>query len=301
MSTPDRLDVRFASGDADCAAWLFLPDGDGPHAVVVLGHGLGGVKELRLDAFAQRFRAAGYAALVFDYRHFGNSGGQPRQLLDIGRQLQDWASALAWVRSDPRFDAGRIVLWGTSFGGGHVGLTASRDHGVAAVVAQCPFTDGIASARVKDKVSALRTGVRAFRDLVGSALGREPVMIATYGPPRSAALMSAPGTIEGHRALVPPGYSERGEVAARFGLQITRHRPGRRFGDIACPALFVLCDRDNLAPADAAAKHAARAPRAEIVHLDRGHFDIYVGDGFEEAVAIELDFLRRHVPADSPP
>ncbi|MGX9145996.1 hypothetical protein [Mesorhizobium sp. 128a] len=49
-----------------------------------MAHGLGGIKEMRLDAFAERFSDAGYACLVFDYRNFGASEGAPRQLLDIG-------------------------------------------------------------------------------------------------------------------------------------------------------------------------------------------------------------------------
>jgi len=51
----------------------------------VLAHGFGGVREARLDAFAERFGDAGLAALVFDYRYFGASTGEPRQLIDIGR------------------------------------------------------------------------------------------------------------------------------------------------------------------------------------------------------------------------
>ncbi len=49
-----RRDVRFPSGDGTCAGWLFDPPGSddarsGP--IVVLGHGLGGVKEMRLDDY----------------------------------------------------------------------------------------------------------------------------------------------------------------------------------------------------------------------------------------------------------
>jgi fermentation-respiration switch protein FrsA (DUF1100 family) len=97
LAAPDRTDVSFASGDAVCAAWLYLPprvDGE-PGPAIVLGHGLGAVKEMRLDAYAERFAGAGYACLAFDYRHFGASGGEPRQLLDIGRQLEDWRAAVA--------------------------------------------------------------------------------------------------------------------------------------------------------------------------------------------------------------
>ena len=73
---------------------------------------------MRLDAYAERFCAAGYACLVFDYRNFGDSEGQPRQLLDIGMQLADWAAAMAYAQTPGAIDQKRIGLWGTSFGGG---------------------------------------------------------------------------------------------------------------------------------------------------------------------------------------
>ena len=68
-------------------------------ACVVLGHGWSGTREQRLDAYAERFAQAGFAALVFDYRHFGASEGEPRQLLDIRRQQEDSAAALAYART----------------------------------------------------------------------------------------------------------------------------------------------------------------------------------------------------------
>ena len=84
-----RRDVAFNSSGDECRAWLFMPDAERP-PLVILGHGLGATREYGLEPYAQRFAAAGIAALVFTYRHFGDSGGQPRQLLDIERQLGDW-------------------------------------------------------------------------------------------------------------------------------------------------------------------------------------------------------------------
>ncbi|MBE7161947.1 MAG: alpha/beta hydrolase, partial [Williamsia herbipolensis] len=80
-----------------CAGWLYRAEAaDGERRpIVVLGHGLGAVKEMRLDAYAERFADAGYHALAFDYRHFGASGGEPRQLLDVDRQREDWHAAIA--------------------------------------------------------------------------------------------------------------------------------------------------------------------------------------------------------------
>jgi dipeptidyl aminopeptidase/acylaminoacyl peptidase len=112
-SAPEHRDVRFPAGDGRCHAWLYLPatDDETPPPVIVMAHGLGAVKALRLDAFARRFQAEGYACLVFDYRHFGDSEGQPRELLSIRRQRQDWHAAVAFARSLPEVDAQRVVLW----------------------------------------------------------------------------------------------------------------------------------------------------------------------------------------------
>src|SRR5450755_2480268 len=87
--TTQRLEVSFRSDDVDCRAWLFEPayKSAGSALLVILGHGLGATREMGLAPYAKRFAAEGIAALAFTYRHFGDSGGLPRQLLDIRRQL----------------------------------------------------------------------------------------------------------------------------------------------------------------------------------------------------------------------
>src|SRR5206468_5312028 len=141
VRTMSRSDVTFRSGGDACAAWLYRPEREGPYPIVVLAHGFGALREARLWAYAERFAAAGMAALVFDYRHFGASGGEPRQLLDVSRQLADWAAAVAFARGLDGVDAERVALWGTSLSAGHVVSTAADDPRVAAVVAQVPFAD----------------------------------------------------------------------------------------------------------------------------------------------------------------
>lgn len=292
----ERIDVSFPSGDVECAAWLYLPDTDQARPVIVMAHGLGGVRELRLDAFAERFAAAGYACLVFDYRHFGASGGEPRQVVSVRRQLEDWRAAVSCARSRPDVDTTRVLLWGTSFSGGHVIEVAAGDEGIAAAVSQCPFTDGAASRRVADLASAAKVGVNVVRDLVSALMGWAPVMVTVAGPPGSTALMTAPDVEAGYLALIPAGADFPNEVAARSAVEIMGYSPGRHAADVDCPILFCVCDADSVAPASATLRHALSAPRGEIRVYDQGHFDIYVGAGFEAAVADQIEFLARHVP-----
>jgi pimeloyl-ACP methyl ester carboxylesterase len=294
---PDRSEVRFPSGEQTCVAWLYLPKRSSPAPVVVLGHGLGAVRRMRLDVYAERFLAAGYACLAFDYRHFGDSDGDPRQLLDMDRQLTDWASAIAYARSRPELDPAGVVLWGSSFGGGHVLVAAARDPRVAAVISQCPFTDGLASGRAMGLVLAAKLALRVVRDRLASITRRPPVMVAIVGPPGSTALMTAVDALPGYLGLVPEGLQFRNEVAARVAWQALWRRPGRSASRITCPVLFCVCERDSVAPAKATLRHARNCPQGEVSLYPEGHFDIYAGDGFERAVADQIDFLARHVPA----
>jgi pimeloyl-ACP methyl ester carboxylesterase len=290
-----REDIQFRSGADRISAWLYRPERGGPAPLLVMAHGLGAVRTMRLDAYAERFSAAGYACLVFDYRNFGDSEGQPRQLLDIGMQLADWAAAVARARTLEGIDHDRIGVWGTSFGGGHVIATAARVPGIKAAVAQCPFTDGVASARTLSPVIFGHVGLLAARDLFAARLGRSPVMIPAAGKPGEVALMNAPDVYPGYMRLVPEGQTVPNAVAARLALKVITYRPGRLAAKVACPILFCVCEADSVAPPVPTLRYAAKAPRGEVRMYPEGHFDIYVGDAFERVVADQLAFLDRHL------
>ncbi|KAA0023061.1 alpha/beta hydrolase [Antrihabitans cavernicola] len=288
----DRTDVEFLSGSQRCAAWLYRPDG-GPETVplVVLGHGLGLNREAGLDKYARRFVAAGMAAMIFDYRHFGASEGEPRQLLDIKKQREDWHAAISYARDLPGIDPHRIALWGSSFGGGHVLTVAHQDPTVAAVVAQCPFTDGIASAIALGPVSATKVTLLALADTVGSFLGRPPIKAALAGRPGQAALMAADDVVPGYGRLARESPLYQPDVAARIGLHVVTDAPGRAASDLTMPVFFAVCDKDTVAPAEATVKAASRLPNAVVKRYPVGHFDIYYDDAYETAVADQTQFL----------
>jgi dienelactone hydrolase len=290
-----RHDVRFTSGEAACAAWLYMPNGVTAPPVVVLGHGLGATREMRLDAFAQRFAEAGIAALAFTYRYFGDSDGKPRQLLSIGRQLDDWDAALAYVRGRFDLDSRRVAVWGSSFGGGHAITVASRHPELCAAIAQCPFTDGLSSARALGAIGTLKLLPKVTLDIVAGALGRPPVTIPLAAAPGSLALMNASDALPGYLALVPPEGRFINEASARVVATIPFYRPGRAAKRVKVPILFCITNHDTVTPAEQTLAYAKTASRGEIKLYDAGHFDIYIGDSFNEVVADQVEFLTRHL------
>ncbi|MBI3226079.1 MAG: alpha/beta hydrolase [Mycolicibacterium cosmeticum] len=290
-----RYDVSIASGEDMCAAWLYLPNGVTSPPVVILGHGLGATREMRLDAFAERFAQAGMAALAFTYRHFGDSGGHPRQLLSIKRQLGDWNAVIAWVKSCRDVDGTRIAVWGSSFGGGHAITVASRHPELKAAVAQCPFTDGLASALALGPTESLKVMPTVARDYAAMILRRPPAMIPLAGPPGSVALMNAPDALPGYQALLPPDTTFRNQVAARVTPTVMAYRPGRSAKKIKFPILFCISNTDSVTPAVQTLRYARTAPRGEIKCYDAGHFDFYQGASFEAVVSDEIEFLTRQL------
>ncbi len=297
--------VSFDSGGVRCEGIHLAGDADdafvgenGQRPCVVLAHGFGGTVDSGLVRYAERFAVAGVDALAFDYRHFGSSGGEPRQVLSVPRQLEDYAAAIAYARSLEGVDPDRIVVWGSSYSGGHVVPVAVADGRVAAAIAQVPAMDGALAlldvARYAGPGHLARLVLAGVRDVAASLRGRAPVMIPQVGPPGSVAVMSTPDAEPGYRAIAGPSW--RNEVAARTLLRAGAYRPGLQADRLPCPILVQIADRDAVAPVKAAQDAAWRATgRAEVRTYPIEHFDIYTGPPFEQAIADQLHFLRRHV------
>ena len=238
---------------------------------------------------------------MFDYRHFGASAGEPRQLLSIGRQLADWRAAVAHARNLPEVDARRVAVWGSSFSGGHVVSVAAADPAIAAVVSQAPFTDGLSAIATGGAKHALQLTGAGLRDAVAMLLRREPVYIPAVGPPGSLAIMAAEEAEPGFAKVDPPGSTWVNRVAGRVGLTVGGYRPYAKFRKLRQPVFVAVCDDDATTPPGPAAKAAEKSPNAELVRYPIGHFDIYVDPQFETTVADQTDFLVRNLVGERTP
>jgi cephalosporin-C deacetylase-like acetyl esterase len=183
-----RKNITFTSHGETISAWLYQSEKSksdtsykGP--AIVLAHGLGAVKDMRLDAYSERFQAEGYTCLAFDYRYSGESTGKPRGLINVEKQLEDWAIAIEYVRSLSYVDAESIGIFGSSFGGGNVIRVAAKDPTIKAVISQCPFTSGFHS--------SLTTGYSVLPKLLYYAL--KDVAFGTLENPVTVPLAGEPG------------------------------------------------------------------------------------------------------------
>jgi dienelactone hydrolase len=295
--------VSFDSGGQRCDGWLYRPASSGPHPCLVMAHGLGGIRSAVLPDIAQRFADARIAALVFDYRHSGTSDGEPRGLIDITKQRQDYRAAIAHARQLSGIDARRIAAWGTSFSGGHVLTLAAEDPQLAAAVIQNPFVDGRAAvAAILRSAGRARTALlvwKGLRDEAWRLLGRDPHRVALVGAPGTTALMTTPDAVPGYASILPDepvGWEP--AVPARIVLRLGSDRPALRAPHVHCPLLVCVCDYDLISPPSAARRVAHHAPHGELRRYPIGHFDLFTGRWQQPVVTDQIAFLRRTLLAE---
>ncbi|HTD10142.1 MAG TPA: alpha/beta hydrolase, partial [Solirubrobacteraceae bacterium] len=280
-----RQDLSFPSDSEHCAAWLYPARGTAAQApIVVMAHGLSGTRRDGLGPFAERFAESGIAALVFDHRGFGDSGGEP-DLFHPRRQLEDWAAAIAFARSLPGVDPDRVATFGSSMGGGNALAAAAADERIAAAVSQVPFLDILTQAHRASPGTNLRMLVAAVR-------GRH---LRVIGQPNEPAFINAPGGQEGWLHVVSIGEDScwRDRVSSRWLLG-RPYRPIRHARRLHCPWLVCVGEADRVARPGPAIRAARRARHGELrTYPGVDHFDIYDGPKHELVVADEVEFLRR--------
>jgi pimeloyl-ACP methyl ester carboxylesterase len=293
--------VHFLSGGQQCAGYLLLPATLASEAsrrenptvlpAVILCAGFGGTQDTpSIRAAADAFVEAGFATLTFDYRSFGESEGIPRQVPNLREQLRDIRSAIRFLRSDPRIDASRITLWGTSLGGAHAVVAAAHDRRIAAVVAQVPFTGFPRTVTGRSTRATLRLLTAIVYDRVRGALTLSPAHIPAVGPSGSLAVMASTHATEAIDNLESATW--RNSVAPRVLIDMMPYRPSDHAKNVAVPLLVCIATRDAESPPEVAHQIVTAAPRGRAIEYPMHHFEVYRPDVRERVLADQTAFLR---------
>ncbi len=154
--------------------------------------------------------------------------------------------------------------------------------------------DGLATLPALGLKTVIQVTVAGLRDQVTALRRGAPYYIPAAAPPGSLGVMTTDDSLAGMTTMAEQSVDDwDNRVTARIMLRAGMYRPGLKAAKLPCPALFCITDQDSLAPAEQTAKLAARGPRNEIKRYPIGHFDIYVGEAWERAVADQTEFLVR--------
>jgi hypothetical protein len=295
--------VEFESEGAILRGRLYLPAGTGPFPAVAMTNGFSATITMSIHRYAEGFAAGGIAALLWDHRNFGISGGEPRQQINPWMQARGYRSALDFLAQHPAIDPQRTTVWGDSMSGGVVLLVAACDARVRAVVSQVAACGRVAPAPDPDgsRFSLLRRTLLEgdITPTPQTTLGPVPVVSSDQvGTPSLLTPLTAfrwfieygarhnSGWVNWATRVLPPTPEP--------------YHPALAAPFVTVPILALLSPDDEMPgakPTVARATFEAIEGQTEIVEIQGGHFGIMFDPSAELdfALRVQLTFLQRHL------
>jgi dienelactone hydrolase len=249
-------EVSFRNGDVTLSGTLVLPEGKGPFPAVVLTQMSSPAPRGAYALQAYYFAAHGMAALMYDKRGVGKSGGEFNKA--TMEQLADDAIAgieLLGRRGDIRADA--IGTWGHSQGGWLAPLAAIRSQKVAFVIAQAASAVPPAEQEVYRIEHSLRAQGFSEEEVKAGAAYQEKLMRwVTSGGANRAELLAAARASENARwasqvEIVPDTLKEKpSETSTAF----YSYDPLPGLKQLNAPVLYILGEKDAFVPVHKSAR-----------------------------------------------
>lgn len=296
-----RRDIEFNADGVTLRGWFYTPEsGQGPFPTVVVAHGFSGVKEMTLDEYAEVFRAAGLAVLVYDNRNLGASDGEPRQEIDPSWQRRDYRTAITYAESLEEVDNDRIGIWGTSYTGGTVCIVAAIDRRVKAVVSQVPFMNGHRNLQQFlpiDGVEGFHAMLDADRERRLRGEGSEYMKMCSLDP-------NEPHVFPGektynyihHYVDADPNSTWENRVTLRSIEYMSEYDVSGFMAMISpTPLLMILARNDTTTPSDIALDYYNMVPGPkDLVVVNSDHYAAYI-DKFDETSAAARDWFVKYL------
>ena len=266
--------VELWSDGARLCGWLHRPD-DPPRRspFIVQGPGWLGLADAKLyHPYHEAFTKAGFAVLIFDYRGFGESGGD-RGTLSPAWQIADWRNAIAYMRARDDMDPERAAIFGSGgTGGGNAVAVAALEPEVRATISQVPVADGrdwLRRMRDEDAWAAFLADVEADRR------ARATTGSGTTVHPRQGIMVE---TAERKATSVKSDVDSRipSAVPLAAAQGIIDYRPLDAADGVRGLMVVAVAD-DNVTPTDHAERlyEAARPPKKLVIQRDTTHYAAY--------------------------
>jgi fermentation-respiration switch protein FrsA (DUF1100 family) len=289
--------VEFSSGGEGIVGDLYVADGvsrtrPGP-AIVVTGAWMT-VRQQMAARYARKLAERGYTALVFDYRGWGESGGDRRQYEDPHAKTVDTRAAFSYLASRPDIDDARLGGLGICASAGYMvgaALDMPMVHSIALVAPWLHDRDVVlqtygGDSGVAELIESGRVAEAEYRDT-----GQQRFVPAASSTDRRAIMFGAPYYTEPDRGMITAWRNEADPAFWEGWLAFDGVAGAPRLSQ----PLFMVHSESAAIPEGAKRFYSrVTAPKSELWLDNVSQFDFYDRAGpVESAVAaVALHFAR---------
>jgi dienelactone hydrolase len=277
-AAPRTERVTFDSHGDQIVGTLYVPEGVDAQkrrpALLVTGAWMT-VKEQMPALYAKEMADRGFVALIFDFRGWGESGGERRQYEDPNAKIADIEAAVAYLATRPEADPARIGGFGICASSGYMATAASETPAIKSVALVAPW---LQDAEIVDEIYKGPEGVSAL-EAKGDAAEAEyrrtdrPVLVPAASMTDDRAIMfKAPYYTEAARGMIPAWRNEADLGFWRGWLSFYSIGVADRLKQP-----FLMVESEAAAAPQGARKFYARlkAPKDELWLDDVSQFDFY--------------------------
>jgi fermentation-respiration switch protein FrsA (DUF1100 family) len=289
-----KQDVLFYSENCKIVGDLYLPDSipqDEKLPAVILCHGFSGIREILLPPYAAFFAQNGFAALVFDYRGFGDSQGERGRLVPA-EQVVDIRNAITFMETLPQVDPNRIGLWGTSFGGANAIYTAAIDRRVKCISVQITFASGerMVAGGMNDEAreKLMSTLQKAWQRAVAK---NKPLML------NMDQILTDPDSKEFYQKTVEIHPKLKNRLPLLTIKESMECKPENYIADLCIPVMIIGATGDIVCPVEESKILYEKASQPKELFIIEGarHYDVYEGRNFALSAGKALEWYIKYL------
>lgn len=297
--------IEFQSQGATLRGKLYLPEHKSNNCpVVIMAHGFTTtINGMTADKYAERFREAGFAVVLYDHRNLGISDGEPRQEINFWVQSRGYIDAIDFVSSQPEINTNKIAVWGASLSSREAFLVGVVDSRVKAVIAMIPaFGEEIPEGDKDGSSFAFAKKTLLLNDiksLLHTTTEQMPIVsIDQLGTPSALTDLTAYNWFIEYGGRYGTNWKN---VVSFSNIEVPENFNVSQFADkLKAPILMVVATNDEMNGANPkVTKHVynnIKQPK-EWVDIDGGHFGLlyYPSELFDKSSKAQIEFLIKYL------
>ncbi|MET4140973.1 alpha/beta hydrolase [Pedobacter sp. UYP1] len=292
--------VRFKRDELTLVGNLFTPDNlneDGQYKAIIVQGSFTSVKEQMPASYAEKFSGQGFVVLAFDYSHYGESQGSPRQYESYIEKTSDLKAAVSYLTGLPYVQG--VTMVGICTSAGNTAYLAGADLRIKAIATVAAFLPTPELFNMMYQADGIAKRIEAGDEAKCKfEKNDEETLIAAYSEtdPNAVNYMDRKGAFDYYL------NEERGNVPNYTnGFNVTAWEtmlafdPITHASQIEVPAMVVHSD-ESAFPDNAREFYRRLKGPKELVWADGNHYDYYDSDEqIDNAVKNVGRFFNEHV------